>query len=753
MNLRSPAASDPGPRTVTVLLVGAELADSAADGPADVPADTAAAALRALGYTVLAAASPGEARRLFDAHAPDLVAIDAIAADSPGFAVCAELRAAAGCAQRPLLLLTAPGDDAAVLRAYAQGASDVFVGTRQWPLLAGRLRALLQASHTQGELAHSQAQLARVQDLARMGSFSWRRSDGSLRLAPESLRLLGLGDRVEDALPALSGMRALLRRMPRAERALSMRLLHELARENAAIAADLPLRRPDGRWAIVHVEGLPEIDAAGLSRGYTGFLQDVTDRRAAEDKIRHLANFDALTGLPNRRQAIWRAERALAHAQRLQHGMALLTIDLDRFQRVADTLGPAAGDELLVEVARRLRACLRHHDRVREPVPGAGAGSRLHRTLEAVGRLGGDEFLVLLPELAAEADAERVAARILAALREPILLGAQECVVTASIGVAVYPRDGDTVAELLRNANVAMYSVKAGGRNGSAHYAPRLPGGGPQQLALESALRHAIERQELRLHYQPKLDVVGARLVGVEALLRWQRGDVQIAPAAFIPLAEDSGLIVPLSEWVLREAARQSAVWRERHGFDWPIAINLPSRVFAHPDLIERLHRVVSAEGVPASAIQIEITETTLMSDLQRAVPVLNRLNQIGVEIAVDDFGTGYSSLAYLTTLPISELKIDRSFVRELGETPQSAAVVTAIVALARALGLRVTAEGVESVRQMEVLRDLGCPTMQGFLFSAALPPDDLERWVLDDLLPRRLPWIDGDGDSYAAHI
>jgi predicted signal transduction protein with EAL and GGDEF domain len=752
MNPRSQAASDPAPRAVTVLLVGTEPADPAAN-PADPAgsADPTAEVLRAQGYTVLTAANPGEARHLFDAHAPDLVAIDATGTESAGFATCAELRAAAGCAHRPLLLLTAPGDDAAVLRAYAQGASDVFVGTRQGPLLAGRLRALLQASHTQGELVHSQAQLARVQDLARMGSFVWRRVDGSLRLAPEGLRVLGWADGEHP------GLRTLLRRMPREERALSIRLLHELARENAAIAADLPLQRPDGRWLIVHVEGLPEIDAAGQRLGYTGFLQDVTDRRAAEDKIRHLANFDALTGLPNRRQAIWRAERALAHAQRLQHGMALLAIDLDRFQRIADTLGPAAGDALLVEVARRLRACLRHHEQVREPVgepaPCTGGGSRLHRTLEAVGRLGGDEFLVLLPELAADADADRIAARILAALREPIHIGAQECVVTASIGVAVYPRDGDTVAELLRNANVALYSVKAAGRNGSAHYAPRLPGGGQQQLALESALRYAIERQELRLHYQPKLDVPHARLVGVEALLRWQRGDLQIAPAAFIPLAEDSGLIVPLSEWVLREAARQSAVWRERHGFDWPIAINLPSRVLAHPDLIERLHRVVSAEGVPLSAIQIEITETTLMGDLQRVIPLLNRLNQIGVEISVDDFGTGYSSLAYLTTLPISELKIDRSFVRDLGQTPQSAAVVTAIVALARALGLRVTAEGVESMRQMAVLRGLGCHTMQGFLFSAALPPDELVRWVLEGLLPRRLPWIDSDGESYAANI
>jgi EAL domain-containing protein (putative c-di-GMP-specific phosphodiesterase class I) len=316
------------------------------------------------------------------------------------------------------------------------------------------------------------------------------------------------------------------------------------------------------------------------------------------------------------------------------------------------------------------------------------------------------------------------------------------------VGVAIFPRDGETVVDLLRNSDVAMYSVKAAGRNASAIYSPVLAGRGREKLELETALHKAIEREELVLHYQPKVDVRGARMVGVEALMRWQRGGKLVPPGDFIPLAEDTGLIVPLSEWALREAAKQARLWQEAFGFADSIAVNLPSRLFERSDLVEHIHQCVTAAGVPHRVIQLEITEDNLMKELQNVIPALHRLNEIGVEISIDDFGTGYSSLAYLTTLPISELKIDRSFVRDLGITPQSSAVVTAIIALARSLGLRVIAEGVETLRQMEVLHRLGCGVMQGFLFSRAVPPDDLQLWLEQTVLPRKAPWIGQAGDE-----
>jgi predicted signal transduction protein with EAL and GGDEF domain len=395
-----------------------------------------------------------------------------------------------------------------------------------------------------------------------------------------------------------------------------------------------------------------------------------------------------------------------------------------------------------MEVARRLRACVRHSDQVMEGALET-AGVRSHRALEAVGRLGGDEFVALLPEVAEDRDAERVAQRILEVMREPFFVsGGQECFVTASLGVAMFPRDGTTVVDLMRNSDVAMYSVKAQGKNAAAIYGPQFAGQGRERLELETALHKAIEREELVLHYQPKVDVRSARMVGAEALMRWHRGDKLVPPGDFIPLAEETGLIVPLSEWAMREAARQARIWQQNFGFGDAIAVNLPSRLFERSDLIEHIHQCVTSHGVPHRVIMLEITESQLMKELQNVIPALHRLNEIGVEIAIDDFGTGYSSLAYLTTLPISELKIDIKFVRDLGHTPQSSAVVSAIIALARSLGLRVVAEGVENLRQMEVLHRLGCGIMQGFLFSRPIPPADLELWLEQTVLPRKAPWI-----------
>ena len=697
-------------------------------------------ALRERGFAVTEATS-GEAAILMLAHwLPDVVVLDALMPGMDGFQTCRVLRGLPGIEALPVLMLTGLDDDASITRAYEAGATDFFVKSTQWSLLAGRLRYLLRASRTRIELERSKAKLARAQDLARMGSFDWRRSQGALVLSVEGLRVLGKGP--GEAM----GFRALMRLLPAEERAGFFTMLHDVLAHCSVLATDVPVLLTDGRQRIVHTEAEPEFDEHGSLVGYTGIVQDVTDRRVAEDKIRHLANFDTLTGLPNRRQLIWRTERALEHARRLGHQVGVLLIDLDRFKLINDTLGHGAGDELLMEVSRRLRSCVRHSDQVMESSL-ESMGSRSHRTLEAVGRYGGDEFVALLPEVVDERDAERVASRVLEQMREPIFVGGQECFVTASVGIALFPRDGTSVADLMRNSDVAMYAVKAQGRNAASLYRPQLAGKGREKLELESALHKALERGELVLHYQPKIDVRGARMVGAEALMRWNRNGVLVAPAEFIPLAEETGLIVPMSEWAIREAARQARIWQDSFGFADSIAVNMPNRLFERTDLVEHIHQAVTMYGVPHHAIELEITETGLMKDLQNVIPSLHRLNEIGVEISIDDFGTGYSSLAYLTTLPISELKIDRSFVRDLGLTPQSSAVVTAIIALARSLGLRVIAEGVENLRQMEVLHRLGCVVMQGFLFSRPQPPEAIETWLQQTILPKKAPWIGKAGD------
>ena len=704
-----------------------------------------AIALRERGFSIIEATSGERAIQLLADWLPDVVVLDALMPGLDGFQTCHELRHLPGFESLPVLMLTGLDDDASITRAYEAGATDFFVKSTHWSLLAGRLRYLLRSSRTRLELERSKSKLARAQDLARMGSFDWRTGQGGPVFSVEGLRVFGMG---AGEMPT---MRQVLRMIPRDDRNGFMMVMREVLRHGSVLATDIPVTLADGRQQrIIHVEAEPEFNEHGNMSGYTGIVQDVTDRRMAEDKIRHLANFDALTGLPNRRQLIWRAERALEHARRLNHPVALLLIDLDRFKIINDTLGHGAGDELLMEVSRRLRSCVRHSDQVMESSIET-MGSRSHRTLEAVGRLGGDEFVALLPEVTDDTDAERVADRILDVMREPIFVGGQECFVTASVGIAMFPRDGNSVADLMRNSDVAMYSVKAQGRNAAVLYRPALAGMGREKLELESALHKAIERNEMVLHYQPKIDVRAARMVGVEALMRWQRGNTLVPPGDFIPLAEETGLIVPLSEWAIREAARQARIWQDSFGFSDSIAVNLPNRLFERTDLVEHIHQAVTNFGVPHPVIELEITETGLMKDLQNVIPSLHRLNEIGVEISIDDFGTGYSSLAYLTTLPISELKIDRSFVRDLGMTPQSSAVVTAIIALARSLGLRVIAEGVENMRQMEVLHRLGCGVMQGFLFSKALPPDALEQWLRQTVLPRKAPWIVNADETDAA--
>ena len=692
-------------------------------------------ALRDRGFAITEANSGEQALQMMADWLPDVVVLDAVMPGLDGFATCQELRQMPGYESVPVLMLTGLDDEASITRAYEAGATDFFVKSTQWSLLAGRLRYLLRASRTRHELERSKAKLARAQDLARMGSFDWRKGQGDLAFSIEGLRVFGLG--AQDSL----GMRHLLRMVQVDERQGLVRILHEVLDHGTILCNDIQVGLADGRRRILHIEAEPEFNEQANLIGYTGIVQDVTDRRVAEDKIKHLANFDTLTGLPNRRQIFWRSERAIEHAKRLNHGVALLQVGLDRFKIINENLGHHAGDELLIEVSRRLRNCVRHSEQVLEGSADLG-GQRVHRTLEAVGRLGADEFVVLLPEVACEREAMETARVILDALREPMMVSGQECFITASVGVSVFPTHGLNVADLLRNADVAMDMAKSQGRNTAQLHDPQLASKGRVRLDLDTALHKALERNELVLHYQPKIDVRTNRMVGAEALMRWQRNGTLVPPGDFIPLAEATGLINQMSLWAIDEAARQAGEWQKKFGFDASIAVNLPSRLFEQDDLVEKIEAILVARGVSPRAIELEITETGLMKDLQGVVPSLHRLNQLGTEISIDDFGTGYSSLAYLTTLPISELKIDRSFVRDLGDTPQSSAVVSAIIALARALGLRVIAEGVEKTSQMEVLYNLGCHICQGFLYARPMAPADVERWLNDTQATQSLPRI-----------
>ncbi len=692
-------------------------------------------ALESRGFAIQQAPHGEAGLGLLGKWQPDIIVLDAMMPGLDGFETCRRIRATAGFEAVPVLMLTGLDDDVSIQSAFDAGATDFFVKSANWTLLSQRLRYLLRASRIRIELEQSKARLAQAQELARIGSVEWRWDQGAPILSQEARRVLGMG------VAESTSWRQLLRSVAPSHRSHLALARRHAARRATPLVCDVHITRgTTGQTCIIHIEADIVGDPSGKRLGYSGIVQDVTERLTAHEKIKQLANFDTLTELPNRAQILQRTERAIEHAQRSQHGVALLQINLDRFKMINDTLGHAAGDELLREASRRLRACVRHFEAPPSDDPAPLGALAAHR-LECVGRLGGDEFAALLPEVTDIAHAQGIAQRIVESLRTPIVVGGEECFVSAGVGVALYPRDALNAADLLRNADVAMSAVKAQGSNAALQFNPKLAGKGRDKLALESALHKAIERNELVLHYQPKVDVRSGRMVGVEALMRWQRGKALVPPGDFIPVAEESGLIVDLSEWALAEAAQQARRWSQRFGFKESIAVNLPNRMFERADLVDKIHAAVTRAGMPHRALAIEITETGLMSDLHGVIPTLHRLEAVGVEISIDDFGTGYSSLAYLTSLPISELKIDRSFVKNLGKQRESTAVITAIMALAKSLRLRVVAEGVETEGQMHVLAELGCSTMQGFLFSRGLPPQALEEWVEQVLTPRNAAW------------
>jgi diguanylate cyclase (GGDEF)-like protein/PAS domain S-box-containing protein len=437
-------------------------------------------------------------------------------------------------------------------------------------------------------------------------------------------------------------------------------------------------------------------------------MQDLTEAREAEERMRSLVYRDALTGLPNRRLFEDHLALALAHAHRYRHRIAVVFIDLDRFKQVNDTLGHAAGDELLRAVARRLRSCVREAD--------------------TVARLSGDEFTLLLPGLNYAEDVGAITRKLHDALRRPFTIGGQEVRVTSSGGVALYPEDGDEEENLLRNADTAMYRAKERGRDSFQLYSPALAEKALERRSLEKALRHALDNEEMTLHYQPCLELASGRVVGMEALLRWERPELGVVlPKDFIALADFSGVILSVGPWVLETACQQAVQWRRRGSRGLRIMVNLSTYELQQAELVTHVEKALAASGLDPDALHLEIPEGYAMQNLDRAVEALRTLRDLGVHITIDGFGAGFSSLVHLQRLPLDALKIDLSFVRGATSDPNDASVVTAVIAVAHSLDLRVVAQGVETDEQVTLLRSLGCDEVQGFLWSPPLPAAECE--------------------------
>jgi diguanylate cyclase (GGDEF)-like protein len=649
------------------------------------------------GFRVITAPNGKDAIDQVATFNPDVILLDVEMPEMDGFSVCEIIRARKADREIPIFIITSRDDPESVERAFNVGATDFLTKPIALPVLAHRIRYILRTCTSLNDLR------------------------GLIRAVPDLIFIVNKDGEVQQGL---SGPDAVHTQQIKALSTASEINFYPCENDDRAahcIKQALETGKPQVYEHILEALGI-HLETRFVPRDKTSVLaivRDITERKSSEARIYNLAYYDELTELPNRQLFSQSLEQTIALARRDDQKFAVLFVDLDRFKRINDTLGHSVGDELLKEVAGRLQNCTRSGDTVIRVNTAEDEGIKL-------ARLGGDEFVIKLYGIEDENAVSTIASRIISVLTPPFTCEGHQFVVTPSIGIALYPQDGETGEELLMNADSAMYRAKFHGRNNYKFFSETMRTKSLHRLDLENQIRKAIDSNQFELHYQPKVDAETWSLVGAEALLRWNHPDRgNIAPDDFIPVAEETGLIVPIGQWVLREACKQVRAWSTLPTGAIPVSVNISSHQFNSDGLIEDVFDAVSGAGIDALLLELEITESVLLQDADSTLMALQKLKQAGVSLSVDDFGTGYSSLSYLKRFPIDTLKIDRSFVKDLHCDADDAAICAAILAMARQLGLNVVAEGVESEQQLEFLRRHGCNQIQGFLCSPALSPDD----------------------------
>jgi diguanylate cyclase (GGDEF)-like protein/PAS domain S-box-containing protein len=680
--------------------------------------------LEKAGYLSVTVATPEEAMNYVRKGGIDLIILDYLLADgNTGLQFYEELKREGY--RLPVIMVTGLNDEATILEALRAGVRDfVNKSTEYLKYLPEAVRRALSQERAERALAQSQGALKRTASL--LLSALEATADGllvvdrELKITHFNKRFTEIWHLSKEILETYDGQEAIafvLDQLINPEDFI--KTIEEMSSNSLAESHDI-LRFRDGR--VIERFSQPQmLDGESVGRVWT--FHDITERKESEERLRHMAHYDALTQLPNRSLLHDRIVQMLAQAGRTGKLVALFFLDLDRFKAINDSLGHVVGDELLKAVAERLKECVRQSD--------------------TVARWGGDEFTIILTNINHPLGAVKIAQKILDALSKPFILG-PELFITASIGITLYPTDGLDVDNLLRNADAAMYQAKAQGKNNYKFYTPEMNKTAIQSLSMENNLRRALERNELSLHYQPQVDLHTGCIVGVEALARWLTPDQGwISPAKFIPIAEETGLIGPIGEWVLKVACAQNRAWQEAGIAPIRVVVNLSGRQFKDRQLIKTIREILRETGLSPTYLGVELTESVIMNDAEFTINTLRKLTQMGIQISVDDFGTGYSSLSYLKRFPLHILKIDPSFVREITTHAADAAIATSIIGLAHSLKLKVMAEGVETKNELLFLRQLGCDEMQGYYFSKPLSLEPITMLLKEG---RRLIWdIPGD--------
>ncbi len=675
------------------------------------------------GFEVLSATSGQAGLDMFRERHPDLVLLDVMMPEMDGFACLEALRAIPSNSLLPIVMLTGADDMKSIHRSFGLGATDFIAKPFSWPTLPYRLRYMLSSSEALRNLARSEAILYNAQKIAHIGNWDWEVSTNHMTCSKEALNVLGVSstnfnshrlDLFKTVHPSDA---------PRLHQALEL-----CTKQGRAFSFEIRLVYADETVHVAHIQGEANMQQ-GRVETVQGTVQDITERCRIEDQVLHLSYYDPLTGLPNRTLFKKILRQAISYCERHEVLLVGLFVRIDSFKRINETLGPAIGDRVLKMFTERLMRILQDSDYV-----AVARDFEIDFEIEdistdiTVSRLGDSEFSALLNYVQDPRDSAKVANRIFKEMEAPFEVEGKEIYLAISIGIAVYPEDGKDIDTFIKNGEFAMNHA---GLNSHQFFNKSLNIAAFHKLLMESSLRRALERNELILHYQPKVDLRNNQVVGMEALVRWQHPELGLMPPdQFLTITEGSGLIGPIGDWVLATACRQLRIWQQEGMSSLVMSVNVSAVQLLDKDFLLRLSKILDTTELAAEHLTLELTESTLMEGGSDAMEIFREIQALGVRICIDDFGAGYSSLSYLKKLPISELKIDHLFIRDVPHNEDDKAITSAIIALANSLSLKVVALGVENEQQVAFLCQHACYTGQGGFYSRPLPPTEFSQFV-----------------------